>query len=369
MNKLRYILLFTALGILCSISYAQNRGNTKYHNTPGPLQDLEALLINTGINIGQIRVNDASLAVRIAAFEKTTNSDSLVALYYHLARRNDLRKRDYQAPALKCLNALHQTGGVKDDEQLLLIGQKILGETKAGQSEAFFIYHYLRARMLYATSDYESSLGIIQQRVRELERMEPEFDSLLILYYSLGFANQYLLGAINEAKEFIMKGIALYTSSFGAEESYQLASLHNNIGIVERKLGNYDIALQNYLRAIEIKERLNVEDPDKLLTSAISLANLYNILGRYDEGLKLINDYESVYYSGLNPSTQVSICVLKSRLYRNLKDKDKAIQYINLAKKTVNYISKKQSKYLAEIFLAEGNIYASFEHSQEAITA
>ena len=200
-------------------------------------------------------------------------------------------------------------------------------------------------------------------------RVDANYDSLLILFYSLNFANEYLLGSVDQAKESVFKSLSLHNIYFGAKESYLLASIHNNIGVIERKLGNYDLALQNYLRALEIKTKIGIEDDDKIILSATNLSSLYIILGRYDEGLKVLNHYESLYPNINSPRTLVSLNLAKSRIYKNIRDKDKALQYTKNAKRIVLLNKSILSNEMVKVLLEEGNIYYSFNQYNEAISS
>jgi tetratricopeptide (TPR) repeat protein len=88
------------------------------------------------------------------------------------------------------------------------------------------------------------------------------------------------LGRLQESKRHLLEAVASAESA-GPEGAKDLAFLLDNIGLTERKEGNFDEALRLHLKAIEVREK--IDDPRGMANALNHTGSLMRQSGRYRE--------------------------------------------------------------------------------------
>jgi len=327
-------------------------------------------LVNNGLNIrNNLSRND--LIIKIREYEKLSDSDSLIIPYFQMAlieAENIPISRFYFLKSFHAFILSYKLHSTDPQSEIL---SYYLARENIKDPLLLSLAHYCKSKILLNDRDYSSALKVLDEALGFLESMTDDKriqDSLSIYYLNSGFVISYYLGQHETARSFINKAIEEYTFYYGTEENYLLASIHNNIGIIEKIFGNYDISLQNYQRALNIKESLGLVDDEKIMMSMVNLASLYNLMGNFDKGIELINNAEAEYTEIKESSILFSINNVKSRLYKNLGDFDKSLQYAQIALYAVeNQISPNRID-LAKGYKEIGNVYTNFNRNNQAIS-
>ncbi len=329
------------------------------NDTKSALADLGLLLLNNGVNIEK-DMHPRELDSLINYYETRADHNRLTPLYYAKAQQRITRGIAPDFLLLKCIYSGLNSGFLVPGNQV----DKLL---------AFFIYErhnsFDRENLAYTLLiqafihlkglEYEESFTYCQEAIDILKEPTRLSDSITLIINNLLFSNLYFLERFYEAKEIVYNSLTIYTLKYGPRESYSIAAIHNNIGIIEKRLGNYDLAYQHYQRAIELKEKLNVENVSKIVSSKMNLASLYAAMGEYEQGLRLLHQCESLSKDMLDIETQILVLIIKARILIKFGDFEKAIQYISLALQVYNQNNVDNARILSKIYREYGSINSS----------
>lgn len=217
-----------------------------------------------------------------------------------------------------------------------------------------------------------------------------ETDKLEAIYYLV--RSNYYLRNYDITRNYAHEGIKLAQNTNNQD---RLSYFYNLLGIVERRQDNYEKAIENYLRAIEVNRRigdstkiarnfnnlsicyqetgdyynafnsLNTSKEIRMaLNDSMGLANVYLNLGN---GFFDISDFESAYdnyfraselYRSLNDEGMlVSSLFNLGLVYQELKEFDKALNYYNDA--LLHAIDSNDDEFMGIIYQNIGNLYGS----------
>ncbi|WP_277880709.1 tetratricopeptide repeat protein [Aulosira sp. FACHB-615] len=200
--------------------------------------------------------------------------------------------------------------------------------------------------------------------VKEVMRIQSE------AYSSIG--NFYLnMKELAKAEEFIQQGLTIAKQSGNLKaEKYALSFL----GGVYIAQGYSTKAIEIGQRELEIARIL--KDPFLEVRALLGLASTYNVLGDYEEGIKLSQqaltksaeiDIQKVPKN--NPEyalgSKLDALGLLSLIYKNLGEYDKALEF---AQKRLNLAqSLKKPKLEADALISLGDVYENIQEFQKAI--
>jgi len=149
----------------------------------------------------------------------------------------------------------------------------------------------------------------------------------------------------------------------GAEDSLQLSYAYNNLAIIYYRLGDYPLAINNYLKSLAIKEKLGDD-----YGIASTLANLALVFKNQEDFKKALEfNYRSIPYAERNENyfglgiTYTNI----GNLHRKLGQYDSAFYYFDLSEKLAQKV--KDDVGLGILKVNRGNVHYSLGNYGEAI--
>lgn len=191
-------------------------------------------------------------------------------------------------------------------------------------------------------------------------------DTLYVLCAYNGIANCYETLSLYDSARYYHQ--ASYNVSILLKNKEKQALTLSNIAICEKKQGNYQLALEYYLKCYRIFDNLSSYNPR--VDEAIS--DLYNRIGKYElaeyYAKKGINRIENTAYHYIIPSLlyQVAICQVQRR---NI---DSAIVTLNdalkiLSKEIDEVITGKCLAKLGEIYMFKKDYSSAYYYFKQAI--
>ncbi|MHA1912931.1 MAG: tetratricopeptide repeat protein [Promethearchaeota archaeon] len=251
----------------------------------------------------------------------------------------------------------------------------------------------------------------IEKQVRKIDEIletkevlgDPIPGSLFLEKSSLFYKKRDLTNAL--------KNLELALKNFEAEDDFlNIATCHNEIGLIQEDTGYYDQAIYHFNRALEILKEIG--DPQKVIKLLNNLGNIYHLIKDlehsyrfYQEAIDLSKQEKLVYEEVMSSSNLVEILYqlkdferIKRILKRNLEffkeqddvygvitieikygklhylkngDYDISLEHLNNASILINNVKDKitiytQSKLEWECFLFLGKIYLSWQKLSDA---
>lgn len=161
---------------------------------------------------------------------------------------------------------------------------------------------------------------------------------VISIYNNLGIAHENL-NEFNLAIDYYHRGISL--ASRIPHQQKNLAMLHNNLGSIHMKMGDYDEAFKNMDAALKIRKEIN--DKAGEASSYRMLGILYKSQKNYERAL-------SNFYNGYNLATEVGSTAILSSLneqlfevFNLLNQSDSALKYHILLKQSSDELKSKET--------------------------
>ncbi|MFZ6009171.1 MAG: ATP-binding protein [Bacteroidota bacterium] len=222
---------------------------------------------------------------------------------------------------------------------------------------------FLRAQNLLA----EALKNILEaSKIFESLKVYPDYE--ILCHYEACLLN-YNAGSYQQAVEEGYRLVSLYgnfKSPLNPDQQFQLMSTYNTLGLANRQLQQYDIAIINYNKAEAVAQRINNEFWVGLVNGNKSV--VFKDLGKYDEALRtMLEDYKlSKKHKVWGSASQAAMSI--SEVYLNLDDLPLAEAYLDSArilirkdKSTSRRAMANYWKALAELSGAKGNFRKAYE--------
>lgn len=201
-------------------------------------------------------------------------------------------------------------------------------------------------RIVYSNPDSARSLAnSALERVKERGSISWEIHLLNAFGISYSIQSDYI-----SALEYYSKALELAVRS---NKKMHIAGAYNNIGNINYLLGNYKIALENFMEAKKYYQEL--PSPNKIASVHNSIGALYNELNNIDLAFEYLNmSYKS--FAKLNDSIGLGVSLSNIGLAYLKSDKiDSAFYYINKSIRidslVKNYYGLCNSyKYVADVY-------------------
>ncbi len=135
--------------------------------------------------------------------------------------------------------------------------------------------------------------------------------------------------------------------------SPRLANLYNNLGIVHKYLGKYQVSLDYHLESLSLKELL--QDSTGMLQSLNNIGHVYYYWERYDKASQYFQEAADLSAA---LGQEVNIAILSNNLgsiYLETKNYDKALDYFRASLKI--YREREMAMYEGIILGNIGNVY------------
>ena len=184
------------------------------------------------------------------------------------------------------------------------------------------------ARFLFDYGKYIDAEPVYLRLVSLREATQDKENSdIATAYNNIGVVNKFL-GNYPKALEFHFKDLAISEKVLGKEHP-STATSYNNIGGVYDSQGDYPKALEYYFKALDIREKLlGKEHPDTAL-SYNNIGGVYHIQGDYTKALEYLQKALSIKEKVLgkeHPSTATSYNNI-GMVYNGQGDYPKALEY------------------------------------------
>ncbi|HYG01370.1 MAG TPA: ATP-binding protein [Chryseosolibacter sp.] len=208
----------------------------------------------------------------------------------------------------------------------------------------------LRTNIVWAyleLKQYRNCINFGRQNIRMMETTPYEW---IALYSYNNIAVAYgASGMVDSAKYFVSKGIAVAQKS---QDMQTLANSYFILGTIYSNAGEYEAAIEQYLKAKPIREK--VGNPLFIVSDLYTMADLYHKTGDYKKGIETgLEALKIAEKFGLTLKFEPTYLAL-AKNYEGIQDHKRASQYYRLhanAKDTVyrnanaRAIAEMQTKY------------------------
>ena len=140
-----------------------------------------------------------------------------------------------------------------------------------------------------------------------------------------------------------------------------MAACYNNLGVSYRNQGALDLALSDYMKALEIYTRL--QNAEGIATSKNNIANIYSLKKNYAQALQYFEESNLGFAATGDMEKIIGSMNNLGNLHSDLQLYDKAITYYNDAWK----LSEKAGKQFADPLTNIGNLYYRQGNYQRAV--
>lgn len=213
----------------------------------------------------------------------------------------------------------------------------------------------MKIGLLYYNKDlFDQSIKFLQRALIQSERRK-YMDLLPRILNGLGLIN-LAQNNLDNAKEFFERSLQA-AKSYNKDKHLILAGF-NNLGIVSRKLGNYDKAIRYYSKLIEIASDLPYKQ--MLGTALGNMGAIYAQIGDYIKAVdymqKAVNIYRELgYYKNLSIfKSNIGKCHMDMKDYS--KGEESFLEAISIARELDNdYILCSYYYSLSELFFQKGD--------------
>ena len=274
---------------------------------------------------------DAVFTALSKRFEKMSLEDALSAAKQSLQRAKDKRSILAEVYALRNLGNIYNAHGNK--EEALVHFQEAVRIARQQSSDKYDL-----AIALFNFGQFLSQQGLLAEGLQNLLDASRIFESLQAYsYVTLCHSEATLIHynarnyqqCIEEGYRVLSFYDKLKDSEITGASEFQRMSTYNTIGLANKGLGQYDMAMIHYEKAEAVARKINNVFWIGLINGnkAVILKNL----GRDEDAIaSLVADYRISKQFGVWGSAGMSLISL-SEIYRNKKDYKKAQQFLDSA--------------------------------------
>lgn len=208
-------------------------------------------------------------------------------------------------------------------------------------------------------------LGLLYQRIGELENAENAFKTILVLSGSdkkiqaLVYNN---LGIVYKTRGKLEEAIGYYEKSLahGCESGFKesMADAYGNLGNVYKILGNLDLASKNYHKALAIDEELDRKEG--MANQYCNLGVIYKNQGKLSQALDYCNKALTIYEALGHKEGMANVNGNLANVYAIRDEHDLAIKYYRKA-----LAINEELGYKEGIANQHGNLGIVYEHQGE----
>ena len=295
------------------------------------------------------------------------NADS--GLYYGnkgiaIAEKLDLQLNKAQMLALMGVH-LMKTGNYPEALRAITLGIKIaedpsnekkIRSLQKGQTPQMYrrsviglLYSFLEYLYLFV-GNYEKQIAIAQQAILLLQ-LAGDTLNLAGTYDDIGVG--YLkLNKFDSALFYEQKAL-YYVSKLPLDTRKFEGGTYKSIGTIYEKMGNLDLATQNYLKAVEVSELR--DNPRLTGLASLQLASLYQLLNKPDSSfLYAKKALEAFELGGYKKEVAIAYRII-SDYYHDQKNTDSSFAYLRSATLLKDSLDKIEKTRLQEFQVAAFN--------------
>gem|GEM_PF-6596448 len=199
-----------------------------------------------------------------------------------------IRKNDYDAAIKMCNKALE----IYREADITHAS----GDIAASHYNLGNLYDY-KEDYREAIKEYQKAIAIYKVVYKSL----PDQEVIARCYGHLGLVH-IKNDNFDEAIEMCSKALEIYVVVYNTPHS-ELAASYDNIAEAYAGKGNYSIAAEMRLKALEMKKILYIDTPfhPDIAISYIGVGNVYRNIGEYDNSIKMYNEAIKIYKVASHP--------------------------------------------------------------------
>ncbi len=246
----------------------------------------------------QQQLNDAMRLMR-----DDGNASGMVSVYIELAKlasmdgENDLGAQHLDAAfglidrhdisqrlvAETCITAARIQTDLGDSEKALEHGLRAIDILETEEPTTALAQAYVEIGTTYGRLDQREELREWSQKAIDLytELEGPSYRKLASAYSGLAFSYA-IEGNYPLARDYFSRELEVVLTNFG-ENHHRAAIALMNVGIALRRLGEYDAAISNYLRAEAILQQLPTDSSPQYAALYTNMGNTYRDMGDLDK--------------------------------------------------------------------------------------
>lgn len=212
---------------------------------------------------------------------------------------------------------------------------------------------------IQAENEKNDSLAIVYYSYAEQWCLDQKEDSILLVVYS---NKLFLLANSGEYNTAITVGHQMIDMAMELNDTFKLASAHNNLGWIYYSQGNYTQSVSNYKEA---KTLYKSKYPFEYATLLLNLGIVYKNINFPEEAIELLQE-SAVRFQDLEKPMQQASCLNSiGNLHLTQKNHKRAIEYHLKALKIRQEI--KHEKGIAGSYNNLGNVHKDLNQYDQAI--
>ena len=247
------------------------------------------------------------------------------------------------------------------DKSLRQIEAKNGGEPK----DAFFC-HYKISAIYFSQGDYAKAMEQCEISAELLKSFTDENNSLLAMtHQNLGLINSRL-NDYEKAMEHMEKALAIHEFN---KDTLKLADAYHIMGTLYLELGKYEDAKTYLSTALAFREKLWGDNHPSVANSYNNLANVVYSLGDYDKALEYIQkalDIKKAVLCENHPDIATSYNNL-GLIYNGLGEHQKALECFDKALKIRKTVFGENHPLIAECYNNYGVVYDNLDSLNKAL--
>ncbi len=213
-----------------------------------------------------------------------------------------------------------QSGFAFSDEQ----EDVVLSDSTKQQSEGDVLF--ARGERLYKTNKYDSSLAVLKDALKQFEREKnPERQMMCLIVIGRNYTSKEIY---QDALAYLNKAVKVGKKHVG-EVHFNMAQAYNSLGIVYRRMGEYDQSINIYNKSLQVRIQLFGDVHAEVGKVYGNLGIVYWNKGDYEKALEYMTKGYSIEQKTLPPDDPQIGNTLNNigLVFWNMGDHAKALEY------------------------------------------
>ncbi|CAF1192313.1 unnamed protein product [Didymodactylos carnosus] len=277
---------------------------TLYRGQGITTEEFEKMKQGAFVSMNNFLSTSTNRAVAVQFAQQSMNRHDVISVLFEMDIKVD-----------KCISpfaAIEELSAVKTENEILFsIGTVFRIESVEKQD-----FTNIWDLKLALTGEEDKELKTLTDQLRQEVRSERKLDSLGLLLQKMGKyveAEQYYLVLLNETSP---------------EDPY-IATIHNNIAVVYKNMGDYSKALTYYEQTLELELKTLGPNHPSMATTYNNIGGIYNDMGDYSKALTYYEQTLELQLKTLGPNHPSVATTYNNigKVYNDMGDYAKALTY------------------------------------------
>ncbi len=272
---------------------------------------------------------------------------------------------------------LMKTGNYPEALRVINAGLKIAGDSSSGKKAGYLqkgetlqMYRlnvigllYTALESLYGyTGNYEQQIDIAHKAIPRVLAAKDTFN-IAGIFPDIGDA--YLKLDMPDSALFYQQKSLYYYSKLPFDARKFEGGTYNSIGMIHERIGNNELARENYQKAIQVSE---LNGNSRLAGNAcLQLAKLYQSLNKADSGFMYINKALEAFTKGGYEKEKAIAYRMISDYYNDQNRPDPSFAYLRMATLLNDSITSIEKKRLQEFQVAAFNQQLALQQQEQEL--